>query len=80
MSQDEIMDWLRKQRLDGSAEFFSIPQIKAGICASGLTSGARVYEQCLQLYRFGVLEIRRSGALVAGYRLRKKYVGKSEEM
>lgn len=74
MSQDEIIDWLREQRLHGSCEFFSIPSIKDGVSASGLSGAWRIHEQCLQLYRFGILEIRRDGLRIIGYRLRKKYV------
>lgn len=79
MSQDEIVDWLRQRRIEGSAAFYSVVEIKAGICASGFGGGLRIYEQCVQLYRFGVLEIRRNGLEIVGYRLRKKYAGKEVE-
>ncbi len=80
MGQDEIVNWLRQKRLEGDAGFHSVLDIKAGLRQSGLGNGFRIYEQCVQLWRFGILEIRREGLLIKGYRLRKKYVGIVEEL
>lgn len=79
MGQDDIVEWLRQKRLAGDSSFFSVQEIRQGVCASGFSSGARVYEQCLQLYRFGILDMRRNGLLIGGYRLRRKYAGKGGE-
>lgn len=75
MSQEDIVDWLRTQRKNGSSEFFSVSQIRAGLRDSAPFASTRIHEQCLQLYRFRILEVRRNGVVIVGYRLRKKYTG-----
>lgn len=74
MTQDSIFDWLLEKRKGGDNSFFSIREIRAGIQGTYKVPGIRVYEQCLQLYRFNILEIRREGMIISGYRVRKKYV------
>jgi len=77
MGQQEIMDFLRKQRSSGNDAFFTIHEISKGIDGSGSCLYHNVRKSLYSLVRSGFVESKAEGDVwewVRVFRLHKKYV------
>lgn len=77
MGQNEILVWMRTQRLTGNHAYFTRAEIEKAVGNTGC-SARNVKNQLSQLYGYGYLEIRWINMWQKRYRLRAKYV--QEEM
>lgn len=80
MGQNEVLEYLRKQRLTGNDKFLSIKEIYQGLLdmeSADIPSRRAVWEDIRQLKRFGYLEIDGIGGWPSYIRLKKKYINKT---
>jgi hypothetical protein len=76
MNQNFIFEWLQQQRLSGSEDYFTVKEIKMGVCSNKAYNGyaRNIGHECIRLYAFGYLELINPHSWRRGYRLKKKFL------
>lgn len=77
MTQYDIFEWLRRQRLTGNDQYFTVAQIRSGLAFGH--GAIIVHKKVVQLYNFGFLERTEEHVWLRRYRVKKKYVFLKEE-